>query len=45
MEYDIEEEVLEEVVEEEVEVVAVVELAVGKVDFEEMYRRGLPRDP
>ena len=49
MEYSIEEEVVEEEmekVEEEVEVgvVAAVELAVGRVDFKETYRRGLPRD-
>ena len=45
MECGIEEEVVEEVVEEQLELVAAVELAEGKVDFEEMHWRGLPRHP
>ena len=52
VEYSIEEEVVEEVVEEEMKkveeevemgVVAAVELAVGRVDFEETYRMRRPR--
>ena len=36
---------IEEEVVEEVEVVAVVGLAVGEVEFEGMYQRGLRKDP